>query len=294
MKALVGIDGTALCDVALRLLARFRPEGLEVVLVHVVESVLPDGGFPGPDSDHPVAEIHREREREGRAQLEAARTFLLDQGISADLRLERGAPARMILKTADEMVPDLIVVGAEATGRWGSLFFGSVAKAMVTGSRRNLLVAKKAPAEDRPLTAIFATDHSAYADQCLNVLLQLRPQGLGRVYVLTANEIDAGTAAMLVHGLGELADDAETWVTEKLTERTQKTADRLAALGVECVPMVREGHPNDVIEQAMTETGADLLILGAQGHGFLDRLTMGSVSFYQVVSSPHSVLVLRP
>ena len=38
---------------------------------------------------------------------------------------------------------------------------------------------------------------------------------------------------------------------------------------------------------------ADLLVLGAQGHGFLERLTTGSVSLDQAVARPYSVIVMR-
>ena len=36
------------------------------------------------------------------------------------------------------------------------------------------------------------------------------------------------------------------------------------------------GRPNDVIRQTMHDTGADLLVMGAQGHGFIDRVLIGS------------------
>jgi nucleotide-binding universal stress UspA family protein len=112
--------------------------------------------------------------------------------------------------------------------------------------------------------------------------------------VLTANQVDAGLASMLAGGVPDLAVDAETWVSENLLKRNQTVADRLGAVGIEASPMVIDGHPNAAIHQAMGETEADLLILGAQGHGFIERLAMGSVSFYQAVSERHSVLILRP
>ena len=43
----------------------------------------------------------------------------------------------------------------------------------------------------------------------------------------------------------------------------------------------------------MAEEQADLLILGSHGHGALERLALGSVSFHQVVATPHNVLVVR-
>jgi hypothetical protein len=36
-----------------------------------------------------------------------------------------------------------------------------------------------------------------------------------------------------------------------------------------------------------------LLILGAQGYGFWERLMVGSISFHQAIAEPHPVLILR-
>ena len=36
-----------------------------------------------------------------------------------------------------------------------------------------------------------------------------------------------------------------------------------------------------------------LMILGAQGHGFIERLLIGSTSLHQVAAEPYPVLVLR-
>lgn len=294
MRALLGIDDGGTCDVALRMTAKLGFEGLQATLLHCVESVLPDGSFPQLASGHALGQMLQERQAFGQRTLEEAQQALSALGVPSEVRLEQGSPSVCVLRVADEIEADLIVVGCSNKGRWGSLFFGSVSQAVVSGARRHLAVVKKAVPEDRPLTAVFATDHSEYADRCLEALLALRPKGIGRVHVLTANEIDAGTAAMLVRGLPELADDAEGWISEKLLARNQGLADRFTAQGIEASPMVIQGHPNDAIRQAMQETGADLLILGAQGRNFIERLTMGSVSYYQAVSEKHSVLILRP
>jgi hypothetical protein len=43
----------------------------------------------------------------------------------------------------------------------------------------------------------------------------------------------------------------------------------------------------------MDAMSADLLILGAKGHGFLERITMGSVSLRQAIAGMYSTLILR-
>ncbi|MGV3617891.1 MAG: universal stress protein [Fimbriimonas sp.] len=294
MRALVGIDDFGTSDKALRLVAKLGIEGLETTLAHCVESVLPDGTFPELGTGHALARMVRDREVAGEKALEKARQALEARGIAAQVRIEHGSPSVCLLRVSDEIAADLTVVGCSNKGRWGSWFFGSVSQAVVSGARRHLAVAKSEVPDDRPLTAVFATDHSPYANRCLDAFLDMGAKGIGRVHVLTANQIDAGMAAMLVNGLPDLAVDAERWVSENLLQRNQGIADRLQAKGVEASPMVIDGHPNQAIHQAMEETGADLLVLGAQGHGFIERLTMGSVSFYQAVSERHSVLILRP
>jgi nucleotide-binding universal stress UspA family protein len=294
MRALLGIDDAGTYDVALGMIAKLGFPNLQATLLHCVESVLPDGSFPAVTSGHVLAQMIDEREAAGRETLKAAQEKLASLGVTAETRIEQGSPSVGVLRVADEIGADLIMVGCSNKGRWGTLFFGSVSQAVVTGSRRHLAVVKTVPPEDRPLKAVFATDHSEYANRCLEALLELAPKGIGELHVLTANEVDAGTAAMLVRGMPDLAGDAEGWIAEKLLERNRGVASRFQAIGIEAAPLVINGHPNEAIRQAMEETGADLLILGAQGHGFIERLTVGSVSFYQAVSEKHSVLILRP
>jgi nucleotide-binding universal stress UspA family protein len=43
----------------------------------------------------------------------------------------------------------------------------------------------------------------------------------------------------------------------------------------------------------MTEQNGDLLILGAQGHGFLHRIMLGSVALHQIAVEEYPVLIVR-
>ena len=56
---------------------------------------------------------------------------------------------------------------------------------------------------------------------------------------------------------------------------------------------VREGVPKDVIVEEAREWGADLIVLGSHGHGFVKRLVLGSVAAAVVASAPCSVQVVR-
>lgn len=54
-----------------------------------------------------------------------------------------------------------------------------------------------------------------------------------------------------------------------------------------------EGLPIPSIREAMDETQSQLLILGAKGHGLIERISLGSVSYHFAVGERANLLLLR-
>lgn len=294
MRLLFGIDSSGAYPPAIHLAANLAFPNPEADLIHVVESVLPDGTFPNLGAEHPLMQIHAQKEEEGRAALDAAEEQLRSAGIPARKFLERGDVARDMIEHADKEKCDLIVARTSHKGYYGSLFFGSVAKGLLIGARQSLLIAKGEDMSSKKLRVVFATDHSPYCDRCVDALAAMAPQGIEHLTVMTANQMNATLATSWLSGWSDYGAASPTWVRETLQERNQDVVERLAPLNAHCDSVIVDGHPNDAIRQVMEGRGADLLIVGAQGHGFLDRLVVGSKSFHQVISEPYSVLVLRP
>jgi nucleotide-binding universal stress UspA family protein len=188
---------------------------------------------------------------------------------------------------------DLIVVGTHRRNTAQAMFLGSVSRALAIGSECSVLVGKGDIRHDRPLKAIFATDFSDYANRSLARLIELHPQGISTIDVLTAYEINDYEAALLHMDLPKLGGMVDEWLEDTLCDRGNKVKAQLQAAGYTSSVHLRKGRPNQVIASAMEELEADLLIIGAQGHGFLERLLIGSVSLHQVVTEPYPVLLLR-
>lgn len=289
MKIVIGVDLALLYEGAVGLLARLDFPDVEAVWAHCVESVLPDGGFAELGPAHPIGEVMAVREAAGRELLEHASAML--PGVTKELQF--GDPASVLVQLGEDHHADLIAVGSERKGFFGSLFFGSVTKGLLISAKQSLLVAKKRDTGSGPIRAVFATDHSPYANRCAEELLRLAPRGISELVIVSA-VIDHLPAALLQpeEDYVDLDDAIRSW--ETLVEReNQELALKLAPLATTVTHQVRRGHANDVIRETMADTGSDLLILGAQGHGFLERLRIGSVSFHQVVSEECSTLVLR-
>lgn len=289
MKAVVGVDLARLYQPAMNLLRRLEIPDVSLHAVHSVESVLPDGGFGPSGGSDPIAEITAQRVEAGHALLHEAES--LYPGMT--LELEHGDPAWVIEQSAKRVQADLVVVGSERKGFFGSLFFGSVAKGLLMHCPQSLLVGRGEVAPEGRLKVVIATDHSDYADKCLELLLKIAPRGLGSIHLVAVvpAEIPLWTpenAAILP----DLTEAMEQWESEWV-QRNQLWAGRLESLGAFVTHEVRRGKPNDVIPEVVQGQKAELLILGAQGHGFLERLRLGSVSFHQLVNEPSSVWILR-
>jgi nucleotide-binding universal stress UspA family protein len=273
MKALVGIDLSGRYEPALGLLRQLGFEGLEAKLLHCVEPVTPDGGFPDVGSTGPIAEIVGELERLGQQHLgEVAQTVQpWAPGVTTELVFGRAVPS--MLRTAEAWGADLCVVGSERKSALGSFFLGSISKGLTLDSKVSVLVGKETPAHDGPLRCVLATDLSDVSRQALRHFVEFRPRGIGEASLVHAME----------HGeVPEVAMQVLRGMAEELGP----------ALGVEVAVQAVEGIANKVLHEAMAS--ADLLVIGARGHGFLKSLVLGSVATHQVVKEAYNVLVVRP
>ncbi|MCO5295791.1 MAG: universal stress protein [Fimbriimonadaceae bacterium] len=280
IKIVAGID-FEYYPFALAFLERLRLASAEVRLMHVIESVLPDKSFPELGPTHPLSVMLAEHERQGEAELLKAEDLLAGSGYRLSKELRKGDPARSLIDCASGLAADLIAVGSARKGAWGALFFGSVTKALTASAEQSILVAKSPPRSEEGLAAVFAVDHSAYGNACFDRFLGWKARGIRRATLVTARQAVSDVDPQLA---GIEAD---------FEARNADWCDRLRAEGIACEHRLVAGHPNEAIEAAMKETEADLLVMGARGHGFWDRFRLGSVSHYQVVATPNNVLVLR-
>ncbi len=288
-NVVIGVDLGGLYENAVLLLKKLEFNDLKPHWVHCVESVLPGGDYAPIGPSHPIGQIMEDRASAGRELLANAQLTLP----GGEAKLFHGDPVRILKEESEKVSADLVVVGSERKGYFGSLFFGSVTKGLLTHSTTDFLVVKKAPISEGKLKVVLATDHSPYADQCVDELIRINPRGFGEIHVITAAAPNLPSYVGDSHHQAPDIQEAIIDWEKMLHHRSEAIAEKLKALAPTVTISVKQGHANDVISNRMKEVGADLLIMGAKGHGFLERLGVGSVSFHQVVNDEHSVLLLR-
>jgi nucleotide-binding universal stress UspA family protein len=292
MVAIIGVDGEGAYRPAARLYSRLFP-GSQAVMVHAVNPTMlyaPIGMVPSFQTEVDYVSILEEA---GHTTADRAAAEAREHGLNATPVLAIGSAAESLMREADARNAALIAVANTRKGAFGTLFSGSVSRGLATGSGKSLLVAKEGVRDEGPVRAVLATDHSAYANDAIDRFVQMRPSGIERIDVVTAFELNDYEASLVHLNFPQLGEKVQEWADDKLKEMGNDVVERLRAAGYTADCRVVYGHPNDAIRETMRETGAELLIVGAQGRGFIDRLFIGSVSLHQVVAEPYSVLVVR-
>jgi nucleotide-binding universal stress UspA family protein len=293
MKALIGVDTAGISESAVRLFARLKFPGAETTLLNVADLVLPYTSFGIPPSLEPTNDLIEGLQRAGRSAVQEAARVADAFGLATKQEVVSGPSVLSLLDRAKTLGADLIAVSSTRKGALLTLFAGSMSRSIVTSSKIPVLVAKEGVKDSGPVDVVLATDHSSYAERAVEQLLKFAPAGIGKVHVVSAYEVTDKEARTLHANLPQLEDHIGPWIQSQMEAKCQALVGKLSQRGYESDYSVAHGDPNQVIADALQRTGAELLILGAQGHGFIDRLFVGSVSFHQLVAAPYSVFVLR-
>jgi nucleotide-binding universal stress UspA family protein len=95
-------------------------------------------------------------------------------------------------------------------------------------------------------------------------------------------------------GLGVFpTEDLKTGLRAERTGLLERAGARLARAGLDVATRMVEGRAASVIVEVARTHAADLIIMGARGHGAVERVLLGSVSAEVVEQAGRAVLVAR-
>jgi nucleotide-binding universal stress UspA family protein len=291
MKTLHPVATEPTPDAAVSLVTRLGFASLEVTVASVLQRVAEPIWLEEAASANLVARFLAEQERVAHQALDAAAALYATRGVTAEKALVSGFTAAALQKLADEGQVDLVAVVAGEKTRLDRLFAGSVSRALVSSAPQSVLVAKGEVKPSGRVNVVVATDHSPACSRAVARFLSWAPGGLGEVTIMSAFSDELVEALAVASPAADIdwADVVRTEIDKKnfeLLERFRPFATTLRS-------SVRAEKPDVAIAQEMAERSAELLILGAQGHGFFERAALGSVSFQQVSEGATSTMVLR-
>ncbi len=253
--------------------------GSRVHLLHVLET-LP--GWPLALEDErwrALGRLHEHAEH-----LAAAQVAVSDREVLV------GSPATAIVRLANEIDADLVLIGAGEVLAGESFRIGPVAEAVVQHAAAPVLAVRPGEPELRFRKILCPVDHSAVSRRGLENAVRLaRAFGSSVVALSVVPEVRWLTASASAGKLlGAREEYERSWRYD-----FRVLLERIDWSGVSWTEDLRRGEPHLQIVAAALSHGADLIVMGCTGRSGLARALLGSVTRRVLRGLPCSLLAIK-
>ena len=201
--------------------------------------------------------------------------------------LRQGDTKQTVLKVADELDADLIVMGSRGLGRLQSILANSASQYVFQLSTRPMLLVRDDLYVRHVNRLLVGIDGTGVGDDALNLACEL------------ARDIPGCTLTGVHISHHDLTPSRQG--QSPVDSLLQQASQRARSYGVELKTLHKTGDIGRVICETAKEVEADLLVIASQdrrplvarGLVDLDKLLGGSVSDYVRVHAPAPVLLVR-
>jgi nucleotide-binding universal stress UspA family protein len=214
---------------------------------------------------------------------------------NADVVVVEGSPVREILRQAEQMAADLLVMGTHGRSGFEALFLGSVTEKVLRSTRVPVLTVP--PAVERLASVVYKTmlcpiEFSDASTRALEYALTLAQETGARLILLHVVEqlVDEPQLGEVTHfSVPEyrryLEEDARTRLRSAVPEEAR----------VWCTPEERvlAGKAYRVILEIAEQQKAEVIVMGVHGKGALNRRLFGSTTHHVIREAHCPVLTLR-
>lgn len=223
------------------------------------------------------------------AALEQLRALAAGRATVEDCEVVEGKPFVEIIRHGRDAGADLIAVGAHGAHFVRDLLVGTTAERVVRKSDRPVLVVKQPPRRVYRRVMI-ATDFSQGSRQAVELALRLAPDA--EVTLLHVYDDWFVLPMRRAGAKDEDIDSAHRQMLDALRpemEQSLKDVQLIARAQRRIIP----GYPGTTIVEEVRRLGADLVVMGARGHGSVYYALLGSTAEHVMREAPCDVLVVR-
>lgn len=242
--------------------------------------------LPGPPEKLEFLSVLPGDTPEHRAQVEAQmRTvYRAEDPLHIHFHIWVGDPSEEVVRAADDLAADLVVLGTRGRTGVDRMIWGSVAESVLHHSRRPVVVVRDPqtyPGRRHFRQILHPTDFSTLSSPALRVALEL-----ARVHHATVRLLHVETPHETQNAT------SGDWPTQETLDRLRHDSEA-AGLNVVVELRTTQHHPGDEILLAAHESHSDLIILGSHGRTGVRRLLMGSVSEFVLRSATCPTMIVR-
>ena len=201
------------------------------------------------------------------------------QGVTPEIKVIRGKPAKEIVKEIKSIDPDLVIMGRGKDFTIEKIIIGTTVEKVIAKSDKPILVVKARPKAAYE-TCLVAFDNSTGSRSALETTLQIAPQAnliiVNAAEYLRAQSDELGNIEDLIHGH-----------SSKIIEETITPDQKKSDLQI----LVDRGAATDVILTRVAEIKPDLVACGRTGKTGLKSLLPGSTAQVLLGHLPCDVLL---
>ncbi len=223
--------------------------------------------------NHEERELEQEKAKRLDADIAEIETF----GIAVTKVVREGAPAEEIVKMAQEVNADVIVMGSHSNRSIWDVLLGSATEKVLKNAPCPVVAVSHTPEQgtSKQGPVLLVTDFSPAAEKATKVAASLAKEQENKLIVLTVMGRGLGKRIVQV-GLEHLVEE-------------------LRLQGLEVESMIREGrrgHIHPEIVRAAEETGAQFIAMGSQSRLTVDDVVLGYVAENVSKHAPCPVLLV--
>lgn len=285
MRILIAVDTVATTELLMNAFAAGAwPRGTVARVVSVVE----DEAVPREvwraaayKAEAVGSEMRRRGEEISALTVEPLRRL----GVKADVTVMRGDPQWLIPFEARKWGADLILIRAHNRTDFRNRMLGSVAKSVAHNAPCSVEVIRAPSGFDGGMRILLATDGSGHSEEAVRAVAERPWPEHTEVKVMSmVNPLAYSFEELGLYRGGK---------TERAHRAINEAARVLTGAGLRVTAEVVAGRPARRIVRAAGEMRADLIVLGTEDRGGLNRLLGGSVSEDVAASAHCSVSIVR-
>jgi nucleotide-binding universal stress UspA family protein len=275
-KILVCTDGSPASEGAINAALQLaQTSGGKIFLLEVI--FYPAGyELQSPDTFNPPVinlEMMEAQETAVKERMEKQKSEAAKLGVTLETRTRTSpSPYEGIMEEAQELQPDLIIMGRRGYTGLTRLLMGSVTARVIGHSPCHVLVVPREAVLDFN-RLLIASDGSSFSEAAWEAALSL-----------------AQVMGSAVTAVSVAADDRDVAGATK-TVKTMESAAQ--AQGIDLDTMIPTGRADEAIVNAAIFKNASLIVVGSHGRTGLKRLLMGSVAEGVVSHARCPVLVVK-
>ena len=253
--------------------------GAELRLLHVYEPAATLLPVKGPPGDLPLSQPVNVEELAGEVRQFCA-PVLEPVAKNVEVVLKEGKAAKEIAREAERWPADLLILGTHGRSGFERLFLGSVTEKVLRSTRVPLLTIP--PTVRQPGSPLFKTilcpvEFSGASTRALEYALSLAKEADARLIVLHVLEDTLGEAG--AETLGHLSlSEYHQHVEQEALKRLTAAIPEDARVWAKPDERVSKGRAYREILKTVEEERVELVVMGVNGRGAIDRFVFGSTT----------------